>query len=450
MSLVVGVTKDYQGDVDFDPRSQSTTALNDVNLYVDGVNGNDNNSGSQSAPLKTLAAALALVPPSNAKSSQVTLIPGSVYQWPLGNFFPPAPIGPKASPLAIVGGLSAPLANGVETIGGDTAKLSGAVLVPNTLRGKMARVTTVTSPAFNNLAHITGNDATSVTLCQKIGNVAVNDTWEVVDTSVEVDFQEGNSAIVGGIIGFSKVKLADPTFGNAAVAFSDVAVDMGSCNTEGLFGWFMPDGTLLSALSGSFSGTWDNNANSPFAAPTAGSLYTFASSISPLNNSIVRARIVGDTSAVGGAHNSTMLLFDTNLVGSEIQAAYDTMIRFFATAPGVVPQIIDGDFFGDGFLVAGDINSTVFAAAGGPPMTLQNSSGTGLFLDRGSYARANFAGVNTGPGIELNRMARATIPASNTVTGSSDVFFDGSGAAKTYGAGTFVDPVDLSQATHVV
>ena len=447
MSLVIGLTKDYQGNIEVDASSQSTTALDDVNIYVDGVNGNDLNSGSQSAPLQTLAAALAAVPPSNRKSSQITLVPGAPYLWPLGNFFPPTPIGREASPLAIVGGLSAPLASGVETIGGDTAKLSGAALVPSTLRGKMALVTSGT--LANTLAHITDNDATSVTLANTIGNIAIGDTWEVVDTSVEIDFQVGLTQIEGGVIGFSKVKLADPSFGNATVVFSHCAVDMGSCNTSGLFGSFMPDGSTLSALDGSFSQTWNNNPNSPFNAPTAGSLYIFASSVSPVNNTIVRARIVGDISFVDGAHNSTMLLFDTNLIGSEVGASIDTMLRFFSTAPGVVPLIVDGDFFGDGFLVAGDINSTVFSPAG-PPMTLQNSSNSGLFLDRGSYARPNFAGVNTGPGIELNRMARATIPGSNTVTGSSDVFFDGSGTAKTYGAGTFVDPVDLSQATNVV
>lgn len=125
MSLVTGITKDYQGDVDLDPNSRTTVAVGGVGIYVNALTGNDNNPGTLALPLQTFDAAISRVPSGNRSQLQINLAAGD-YNWTKKNIFMGNAVDNEATPLAIVGALSNDLGTVTAAAGSTTTLLNFA------------------------------------------------------------------------------------------------------------------------------------------------------------------------------------------------------------------------------------------------------------------------------------------------------------------------------------
>jgi len=402
----------------------------------------DNGATPAHGSVPTIAAALA----SGANNIQLTPT-GINYQWPVGTLFLPELVGLGAAPLVISGPMSAPLVNGTESVGGDTATLTDGSLAmtPSAHRGQFAQITS--GALAGTMVCIVDNTATAVSLQSSIGSIGIGDTWVIVEPAVTLEFPDTAPInICDGTIGFSKLNLLDPT-NNSLVQFFDVTWVMQTCTVNGFIGNGIG---LARCVIDTFATTflWSSLGNSsPFATPSASSFYSNTTVIFTNLQTAFSCFVVGDNFIYLTFFGCTSNFLDANIRGADIEIFGNCWIRFINTNGSVVKSTLDGSAFGSSSLVLVDVGSTFYSSpSASGEVVMKNSSGSALVVDRGSYARpGNVTGTgNATAGIELNRMGRVTTAAS-TVTGAEDLLFDGSSTTKAYGDLPFAD-VDFSQA----
>lgn len=425
----------------------------DVVLYVNNVSGSDSNPGTQAQPLATLAKALDLI--KSREMACLIELAASVtnYLWPVGTFFPPTPVGDKASPLALNGALTAPLFSGMESVGGDTGVLTIAapLMTPGTFRKKLALITSGTLEGT--MVQITDNTATTVSLSSPLGpGLVANDTWDIVGAAVTVEWPDSAPInVMGGQLGFSKINHVATSFGTA-LTFVGCHATAHSCTFAGFIGNFdgiqFIDGAVFDTSPSIGALAWQNaGVLNPFAAPTSTSVGVDFSLFNYVSSN-QHASVVGDAYFLFANFNSFVVFVDPNIIGADIEILASTSF-LFAINSFIVKPVFDGDLFGNGYIMLIDQSSSLFQN-GSPDrnMEMKNSSRSGLFVDRGAFAKPNLSGVNGFIGVEMSRMGRA-VTGPSTITGpgvGNDVFFKGSSTTVAYGSPPFVDPVDLAQA----
>lgn len=169
-----------------------------VTLYVNNASGHDENAGTQDAPLKTLAAAVGLIPAVVTRPYYIRLIgTGTAYDGAcLSRQFIMA-----GGELVICGETINTLYTGTVTTGGQrTFSDSALSLTTDELVGSYVRFPTTVGAnpeILNWCCSIVANDATQLTLARRTWNISVGDTYEVFEPDVQIDLTDRR---VGGSV----------------------------------------------------------------------------------------------------------------------------------------------------------------------------------------------------------------------------------------------------------
>lgn len=227
MSLIAGLTKDYEGQVDLDPSSLYTVASNPVSIYLSATAGNDNGHGSSPAsPLLTPLAALANSPPLWRSSCQFIYDPaGGTYQFPAsgGNLYTGKPLSGmplSGSPMTWIGS-NADVGGGpqTETSGGSVFlfTVAGTPFVASALIGAALRI--ISGAGAGQRGLIRANTTSTITLDAPFAVAnGVGSVFQIERPNTVITWTSGTLGISAySLLGLRDIKFVVPAGGSLTV-----------------------------------------------------------------------------------------------------------------------------------------------------------------------------------------------------------------------------------------
>ena len=417
MSLVTGVTKDYQGDVDFDPNSLSTVANEDVALYVDSVNGSDANPGTQPRPFKTIDFAISKLPPAWRKSCRIFTAAGdydfkgnSNYQFGHG-------LGAKASPLMFVG--AAQVLPGLGNLTSDPATgspVSQAYVAPvatvnGALRGAILQNNT-TGRRQRIVDNVFAAGKTTFYLQFAIATAPVNN-FDIIKPACNYRPTSPSPFVfLNSYVGLSLVRIVSPVefgfesplFGlvnNSICAMYDCEMDGGTSNRD----FFMATGSRM--VASSEQNAWLNDVNKvPFLAGSRGGLwYHCATPPGSLNSISYQCSMIGnymlDNTVLLAYAASAVEIFAINGNNLSILVLANSQLELDGGDPTEIGNnLIQGSspIVGDTVSVAEDSNASIADLdVGGQTLTINASLGNALNVQNSAAKVGDLRGGGVGP-----------------------------------------------------
>jgi hypothetical protein len=394
-------------------------------------------------PVSTLAQAAALVPFAWRKQCKIFLAPGVAYTTDgiprTSGIFTGIPVGPEATPLAIIGGYTDEIGTQTETVGDPTGVTvsTGTAMALDEFRGGFIRcLTGANAGQRRSIASNTVGGAVSVRAPAFTAPIAIGDTFVIEQPSVAISYSElfgfqGPETIVG-LKGIRWIAAGPNAFFN---------VDGAHLYQEGVQ-YYAGFTTMRVANQGQFhggsgepdyvGGPWvADGVDNPFPAETAPAGVYFNLLFLFVINGQMNAYLTSDFvfqliavalvnfSGLDGRFHTLFTVWATAL-----------QIRDFSATAGTPPNAIES------ILGLDAVNIRI----GSPIVVGPNPFGAAVSIDANSEltALAPITGTgSTGAGISVSGGSNAIIATGTTVTGAlGDMIMEGT----PFGNHSYADP----------